>query len=279
MKISNILIISVLFLQNISLPLWAMEEGEADICSGTLTQRLGELQREFKTSQLILTAESEGESLQDVEMAKKHLALMFSLDQCIRSLYTDFPSADELYDEYTKIEKLCTGHLKKILLFHSPLITISKFGEEACRHAWSIVQHSPLELQSTYLSAMESVLPPQDIRLCAYAKARQAVNTTAFDFEESSGPDIEKVYSSTLKTTFPSLEIFPQLYAPLYDRVALRMEKKQRYGTQSIFLEGNKIGIEPCQGSPEEVNELRKEMGLRPLQDYLEMLRKAYKKE
>jgi hypothetical protein len=79
-------------------------------------------------------------------------------------------------------------------------------------------------------------------------------------------PEIERDVKAKLVDAQP--------YTLLYDRLELRLGRKQRYGTQ-IGMEGGKLVVLPLQDRAR-VEEFRKEVGLFPLAAYLEMIRKQY---
>ena len=60
----------------------------------------------------------------------------------------------------------------------------------------------------------------------------------------------------------------------------LRSGKKQLFGTQTItyFKEGNVITIW-AMDEPQNLDERRKEMGLIPMSEYIELLKKTYQSE
>lgn len=65
-----------------------------------------------------------------------------------------------------------------------------------------------------------------------------------------------------------------QEFALLFDRVRGRMGQPQRYGTQ-LGLEGDTLVLQPLE-NPDSVDAWREEVGLPPLDDYLDMVREAY---
>jgi hypothetical protein len=109
--------------------------------------------------------------------------------------------------------------------------TISQFGKEADGNAWLLVQHADY----------------------------------AHDFQE-------KVLG-LLENLYPAGETSPANYAYLYDRVALSFNnagkrKPQRYGTQLTRGEAGKMTPAPVE-DPEHLDERRKQMGLKPIAEYL----------
>jgi len=65
-------------------------------------------------------------------------------------------------------------------------------------------------------------------------------------------------------------------YAYLYDRVAINSGKKQRYGTQ-VNIENDSRELLPYEGTLEKVNERRHEVGLEPVEHYLEKIKSVYR--
>lgn len=116
-------------------------------------------------------------------------------------------------------------------------MTISKFGKEADHQAWLLVQHADHD------------------------------------------PDFQEKCLAALEQLLSLHETNKEHYAYLYDRVALKSEKfgqKQRYGTQAIIMNGE-LSLSPFEGTPEDVKRRRQEMGLEPLEDYMEHLKELYK--
>ncbi len=64
-------------------------------------------------------------------------------------------------------------------------------------------------------------------------------------------------------------------YALLFDRVALAKGEKQRYGTQ-VDVANGKVTIHPYESSLDELEARRKQMGMLPLNEYIEMVENAY---
>ena len=67
-------------------------------------------------------------------------------------------------------------------------------------------------------------------------------------------------------------------YALLYDRVALNYRDigiKQKYGTQ-FTIEGNKVVMEPYDGSIAKIEERRKNLGMQSLQEYEKILKSMF---
>lgn len=90
-------------------------------------------------------------------------------------------------------------------------------------------------------------------------------------------PEFQANCLSTLEKLWPFKETDSKNYAYLYDRVAPKLGLKQRYGTQAI-IEGEQIELLPFEGSLVDLNERRHEMGLDPIEEYLETLKMTYKK-
>lgn len=65
-----------------------------------------------------------------------------------------------------------------------------------------------------------------------------------------------------------------QEFALLFDRVRGRMGQPQRYGTQ-LGLAGDTLVLQPLE-DPDSVDAWRKQVGLPPLEEYLDMVREAY---
>ncbi|GIV28550.1 MAG: hypothetical protein KatS3mg027_2364 [Bacteroidia bacterium] len=68
----------------------------------------------------------------------------------------------------------------------------------------------------------------------------------------------------------------PNLYAYLYDRVMVNTGKKQMYGTQ-MRLNKDSTSYEPYPLKyPDKVNELRREVGLPPIEEYIKQMNQIY---
>ncbi len=73
-------------------------------------------------------------------------------------------------------------------------------------------------------------------------------------------------------------ETSKQNYAYLYDRVALAQGNKQKYGTQCFVLDSGEVVLRPHEGTIHDLASHRKEVGLMPIENYLEQIRTARKK-
>jgi hypothetical protein len=62
-------------------------------------------------------------------------------------------------------------------------------------------------------------------------------------------------------------------YALLYDRLNLRLHGKQRYGSQLTTAPDGSFSLDPLE-DPDKVEELRKELGMEPLAQYLERFKR-----
>lgn len=188
------------------------------------------IQRKIKASRKVL----DNNSLDNIEVVKYHLATMASVDQEVRNLFIDL---DNLTTRkiLTEVDCFHTEHLKAILAIHGWII-ISKFGKEADRQAWLLVQHTDHD------------------------------------------PDFQKRCVLLLQQLLPCEETDKKNYAYLYDRVALKSQDfglKQRYGTQAKIM-GDQIELCPFEGSLEDLNHRRREMGLEPVEEYMATLKEIY---
>lgn len=77
-----------------------------------------------------------------------------------------------------------------------------------------------------------------------------------------------------LMTVAGKNEVQPSDIAYLTDRVLVAQKKPQRYGTQANMVDG-KLTIGECE-DPENLDTRRAELGLPPIAEYLEIMRKAY---
>lgn len=139
---------------------------------------------------------------------------------------------------YYKYKKVCDLVSKinansteelKMMLKIHGWLNISKFGKETDSQAWLLVQHA------------------------------------------DDDPRFQAAVLFFLEQLYPKGETDIKHYAYLYDRVALKhpsLGLKQKYGTQYLVKEG-KVILKPYEGSIQEVETRRKEMGLEPLELYL----------
>jgi hypothetical protein len=113
---------------------------------------------------------------------------------------------------------------------------ISEFGKEASRQAWLLVQHADED------------------------------------------PGFQRKCLKVMKDLIPKNEVESQHFAYLYDRVALKtpdMGLKQKYGTQ-IQQKDDKWELMPFEGTLEDMNRRRREVGLDSVEDYLKLSERYY---
>lgn len=176
------------------------------------------------------------------EWVKKKLALMVESDQYTRS-YLDTPfdfnySVEEkkkfefeFSTRFEALDKSNTANMK-MLVEKYDWFTISEFGKKADGEAWLLVQHADLD----------------------------------HDFQK----EVLKILGKLWKVG----ETNSRNYAYLFDRVAASFSDPtkrvpQRYGTQGMCVGPSKW--EPIEmEEPSKVNERRKEVGLEPIEDYIE---------
>ena len=176
--------------------------------------------------------------LHDKEFVKNMLSSMYQIDQELRKEFIHDRANLEMQTIMHEMDQFHTGTIKAILAVHG-WMTISQFGAEADNQAWLLVQHADHDR----------------------------------DFQEQI---LIKLTDLQQKG-----ETNPRNYAYLYDRVALNSEKfgmKQKYGTQlSISAEGEfSLGLHD--GSLQELNICRQQVGLGLIEDYIEQIKIMYKK-
>ena len=76
-------------------------------------------------------------------------------------------------------------------------------------------------------------------------------------------------YKSKLQKGIKCGDIQPSQYAEFEDRIAVLSKKKQTYGTQILYDDEGKPYVAECI-NPKKVNDLRKKVGLQPMNEYLE---------
>ena len=141
---------------------------------------------------------------------------------------------------YPLISEMDAFHTQKMkeILNHHGWITISRFGSEADHQAWMLVQHA------------------------------------------DDDPLFQAGCLFVLEKLIEIGESNPKNYAYLYDRVALKFAQfgmKQKYGTQVNASEGE-FKLCPYEGTGSELNQRRREMGLEPINAYLEEVKSFYQK-
>ncbi len=204
----------------------------AGLCSD-LDARLIRLEKRVEESRALLVPEK----LTHIDEVKVNLKLMYDIDQAIRADILEKREHPKVRIFLKKTAQLYTDYLKTILALYG-WITISKFGNEADRHAWLLVQHADHD--------------PLFQAGCVFL----------------------------LQQLMPLGETDPQNYAYLYDRVALNFQSlglKQKYGTQVEEKDG-KWQLMPFEGTLEQVNQRRQEVGLGSVEDYLINSKKLYTK-
>lgn len=115
-------------------------------------------------------------------------------------------------------------------------LVVSKFGKTIDNKAWLIVQHADHD------------------------------------------PMFQASIAFLLEQLFPLGETNPKNYAYLYDRVCLQYQQlglKQKYGTQ-IIIHNGKAKLLPFEGTLNDIDKHRKEVGLQPINKYLEEVRGFY---
>lgn len=85
--------------------------------------------------------------------------------------------------------------------------------------------------------------------------------------------NFQKKVLKAMKKELKSNNVLRQNYAYLYDRVKKNENKPQLYGTQMVW---NSKGVHSPYKlkSPEKINQLRAEMELEPIEDYLKLFNK-----
>lgn len=173
--------------------------------------------------------------LRDVDYVKRIISQMHLLDQELRAVFAQDFDNPEIQCLIAQMDEFHLTKMKQILLQYG-WITISKFGQDADRQAWLLVQHADHD--------------PLFQAGCLYI----------------------------LSCLIDKGETNKKNYAYLYDRVALKFQSlgmKQRYGTQ-LSLGNKEFELLPYEGSIEEINRKRSEVGLPPLEEYLKMIKQTY---
>ncbi|MDE6311163.1 MAG: hypothetical protein K2L96_05020 [Muribaculaceae bacterium] len=94
-------------------------------------------------------------------------------------------------------------------------------------------------------------------------------NQALFFVIQHAAPEVIAKYIPMFEVAVKDDEIPKDLFAKMYDRHQMYSGKPQRYGTQSVLKDpSSKEMVLWTIEDPENVNALRKEMGLRPLEGY-----------
>lgn len=176
--------------------------------------------------------------LQDIESVKTVISTMYELDQGLRVAYIHDRNNLSLQNLMLEMDRFHTQVLQKIIELHGWL-TIDKFGKRFDSQAWLLVQHADDDI------------------------------------------GFQKYCLQLLEKALEENQTSPENYAYLYDRVALNLEEygyKQRYGTQLSMTDDGQFIISSYEGSFEDVDKRRKEVGLSTLVEYIELVVTAYKK-
>lgn len=94
--------------------------------------------------------------------------------------------------------------------------------------------------------------------------------------------DLQKKGLELMKARVEKNEVKPESFARLADMISVNETGKQIYGTlvnmecMNCKVEERKLKVTPI-AEPEKVDELRKSIGLQPMQEYLDMLTAAFK--
>ena len=176
--------------------------------------------------------------LHDTEYVKTILCSMYQTDQDVRKELIQDRKNLELQKIMSEVDQFFTGKMKEILAVHG-WITISQFGADADNQAWLLVQHADHD----------------------------------HAFQEQVLMKLTDLYASG--------ETSKRNYAYLYDRVALQSEqlgRKQKYGTQCTIADNGDLSLSPYDGSLQDINMNRQQVGLGPVEEYIERLKDIYKK-
>lgn len=171
----------------------------------------------------------------NVEQIKAILERMFTLDQEIRANYSKASSSKTFVNVAVQINQFHSEVLKNIM-FREGWITISKYGKEAEKHTWMLVQHAdhdPL-FQASCLFLIENLANPKDSNPLHYAYLYDRV---AVKFQHTG--------------------------------------MKQKFGTQ-LYIANNKLELYPYQGTLSEMDTRRKSIGLEPVEQYMNTAKKLY---
>jgi hypothetical protein len=176
------------------------------------------------------------ETINDVEGIKALIQKMYSIDQEVRFACRRDMNKSELQNLIVEMDRYHIIKIKEILREYGWPV-ISKFGKDVDHQMWLLVQHAD---QAPFFQAW-----------CLFVLSQLVAKG----------------------------ETDPKNYAYLYDRVSIKLGFfgiKQRYGTQVLLSDDGKVELYPYEGNVDTLNKRRKEVGLGPIEVYLQKLRKVY---
>lgn len=152
-------------------------------------QQVENIERNIKTARQVL----DRQSLDDPEIVKHHLSVMYTVDQEARQLFSAFDNSTTR-KILEKVDLFNTEYLKAILEVHG-WITISKFGKESDNLAWLLVQHADHdpEFQRRWLLQLQQLYPcgETDKKHYAYLYDRIALKSEAFGLKQRYGTQVQ----------------------------------------------------------------------------------------
>lgn len=164
---------------------------------------------------------------------KKLIAIMFKQDQEIRKKFMQNTNSEDISKAMSKLDQCHTSLMKKILIKYG-WVDIASFGKKTSDEAFLLIQHADHD---------------------PFFQAGSLLIMSHFAQKNRS---------------------YRKHYPLLYDRVMLKFTNlgfKQKYATQIEILDNCQLKIRPYEGTLEEVAIRRKEYGLPPLADYLEVIK------
>jgi hypothetical protein len=175
--------------------------------------------------------------IKQIDYIKTLIDYMYSFDQEFRK-----SAIHHLNDQRWRLviqasDALHTSKMKEILKEWGWVI-ISKFGPEYDNKAWLLIQHA------------------------------------------DDDPFFQAGVLFLLESLINKGETDKKNYAYLYDRVAAKFHQIgmfQKYGTQVEVNSGDDIKLQPYEGNLEDIEKRRREIGLDPLKDYFNKIKKMYR--
>lgn len=173
--------------------------------------------------------------LNNIDYIKKIIRYMHKIDQDIRKHFLKDPYDPKMIQLLKNMDQFHTKKMKEVLLVHG-WITISKFTKELDHKAWLLVQHADHD------------------------------------------PFFQAGCLFVLSHLIKKGETNKKNYAYLYDRVSTNFQHigmKQKYGTQVNVSRNGEMTLSPYEGHLKEIDSLRKELGLDPIEKYLEKIKNS----
>lgn len=145
---------------------------------------------------------------------------------------------------------------------------------------WAVLPHSTPEQWREVVQPVDDANLPRITEIIdrygwpGYALVGRRAASAAWLLVQHAPLDLQERALPLLRAAVAAGDADPANLAYLEDRVNVRNDRPQRYGTQTQ-VEGGEAAPYPL-ADPEHVDELRAEVGLEPLADYLADIKRTY---